>query len=182
MTNVTVTTMRTSFATVALVFGVASCGGGGDDSLTAREAWEQSVDQGCSKAHECRDSAPAELPFELVFGANVEECKTLVADFAGTGAQVQASVDAGRVTYDEADAEACLAYDPSCTAFWSDDDPNEPAGCETGLRGAVATGGSCTIALDCTSEDDSCEGGTCTAFLVAPTATAPRFWGMMKSL
>jgi len=161
--------MRTSYGTFALglVVAIAACGGG-DDSLTAKEAIIKNAERICGKAFECKDSSPFGDQFETIVGANEAECKMrlLTDPDSSTPDQVQASVDAGRITYDEADAKVCLAYDPTCPAFWgvfmNMPDPNVPAECRTAFVATVQTGGDCVITDDCASGNDACTGGKCT--------------------
>ena len=157
---------RLSIASL-LGLALAACGGGGGGSLSAGEAWTENLEEVCTKAHECRDSFPSGqgVTFEQLYGNDVAGCVDSFEMFLGTAAQVDASAEAGRIDYDEADAQACLDATDfgslTCDQFWAGEDQDIPE-CETALVGAVANGGSCTISLDCMDFDALCEGGVCT--------------------
>ena len=156
---------RLSIASL-LGLALAACGGGGGDSLSAGEAWSENIQQICDKAHDCRDSFPTGqgFSFEQLYGNTVDECVDSF-ETLGTAAQVDASAEAGRIDYDEADAQACLDESMidtlTCEMFWAGEGPDVPE-CETALVGTVANGGSCTISLDCMDIQAFCEGGVCT--------------------
>lgn len=144
-----------------------ACGGGGGGGLSAKGAVDEQLDIICASAFECKADYPADapIPHDQLFGANEAACKTsLGANLSG--ADVQVSVDAGRITYDAGDAQACIDFIDglSCTDFWGSlfkDTPPQPAVCDTAFVGTVADGGTCTTDLDCSASGSSCNSGTC---------------------
>jgi hypothetical protein len=153
---------------IAVPFAIASltataCGGGGSSSPTAREAMEEAIDMLCSKSHECRTSFPdGDGLFALIFQANEGACVSFFTQFLDP-AEIQASVDAGRITYSASDAEACVDFQAglTCEQWWSDTTV-EPAACERAFVGQVADGDACTTALDCSAAESSCDAETMT--------------------
>ncbi len=144
------------------VFALAACGGGGGDGggggAAAAAFAEDQIRDFCDKGFECMSSFPQDMGFEFedFFGASSAEC---FANFGPDGtdkADLQASVDAGRVIFDSADASVCAneLQTASCDQFWNDDAPPE---CDTALTGTVADGGTCTIDFDCVGEDSFCD-------------------------
>ena len=152
---------------------LVACGGGeGGGVGSAGEAAQASLEQTCATAFECQAEFPdGGSSFEQLFGASEAACVAkLGAAFAP--ADVQASVDAGRIIYDAADARVCLdaREATTCAEFWGGE-PELPPECGTAFVGAVQPGGACTIDLDCaggaTCNDQTlvCEPGTDAAFV-----------------
>ena len=147
---------------------VAACGGGGGGGgLSAKAAIDEELDFICTRAFECKADYPATapIPHEQLFGANETACKGLLSE-SFDGAGVQASVDAGRVTYNAADAQVCIDFTEglSCTDLWGnifDNTPPNPPECESAFVGNVAPGGTCTTDFDCATDGASCTDGTC---------------------
>jgi hypothetical protein len=140
---------------------VAGCG---DDPLTAKAAIEESAATVCASAFRCMSSYPADVPisFGLVFGPSQAACTT---QFSRDAAAVQAAVDAGRIEYSAADAEACLDFGEklSCADFWGNifrDMPPTPAACDKAFIGKVADGGTCATDLECAGADSECDDDT----------------------
>jgi hypothetical protein len=157
--------MRSISSASLLAIGalVAACGG---DGLTPRAAIQESAETACAAAFRCMSSFPAGSPisFEQFFGTSAATCTTM---FARDAADVQAAVDAGRIEYDEADAEACLAFGEglSCPDFWGnlfDEMPPSPAACDTAFIGKVADGGMCVTSLECAGAESFCDDTTST--------------------
>src|SRR4051812_5831542 len=90
---------------VTFALAASACGGG---SLSSSDALTQSVHQVCSKAFECKSTFPGTAnDFTLAFGADEDACFTSL--FSQTTLDTyQASIDAGRITYNGDDAQACL--------------------------------------------------------------------------
>ena len=149
---------------------------GGDDTMTATDAAVDAItpltpagyaveyaDALCTKAFACRDSFPTGtgLTFEQVFGVDTTACKAKLP----TAAQLEASVTAGRITFMATAAMTCLTeldgFD--CPTFWNGATNNSfSTACDQATAGQVGVGGSCTIDLDCTS-DDCATNNTCGA-------------------
>ncbi len=150
----------------ALIASACSDDGGGEP-LTAGEATARSTEEGCAQAHECEDSYPTSPgpSFEAIFQDSPEACADFVADVLGIDpVKVQASVDAGRISYDAEDFAECLAYETaSCENFWRSFDNAEgvPEACQTDLYGTVPDAGTCTIPLDCAGDGSTCTDGVC---------------------
>lgn len=150
-----------------LVLLVACGGGKGGGAGSAGSAAQASIEQTCEQAFECEAEFPdGGTPFEQLFGASVTEC---IANFSELfdPAEVQASVDAGRIIYDAADAQVCLDAREAitCAQFWGTEMFDPPPECDTSFVGTVQPGGSCTIEADCAGgaacnqDTNVCEGG-----------------------
>jgi hypothetical protein len=155
--------LQSALLPFALVAGAAACGGGGGGSLSAGEAFDQSIEDSCAQAHACRDSFPADQGFEFedIYQDSVDACVTFLGGLFGyDGGDVQAAADAGTLEYNADDASECLAYFDglSCEEFWT---PTEepPAACDDAFVGTVANGDACEIDLEC--EAGSCEDLVC---------------------
>jgi hypothetical protein len=160
---------------ILVVIALAACGGGkGGGAGNAGGAVQASIDATCSKAFECRDEFPPDqgVEFEQIFGTSEAEC---VANFteALDPADVQESVAAGRVIFDAADAQVCLAAvnGVTCGQFFGDEPFTQPPECDTAFVGTVPSGGACTIDLDCAGDGDcnvetlTCSGGSEVVFV-----------------
>lgn len=141
------------------------CSNGGDPP-GAGVAVEMTVSEGCERAHECRAEYPeaeAGIPFDLLFARDPTACVEAAYQRAGTPAQIDASVAAGRVRYDAEDFAACEASQrgETCDEFFAGvlGGLPTPAACATGLVGTVTPGGTCTIVPDCVEGD--CVDGVC---------------------
>lgn len=153
------------FGFACLVAPLAACGDdGGGSSLTAGSYLTQFTDIFCGSAFECESSFP-ETPqtgtHEDNFGPDEATCKTGFI----TAEQIQASVDAGRVTFDAGVARTCLSKFEAldCAGYWDAlTVTGLPAECDVALVGTVATGGQCTLNVDCVSVSCSTS-GTCNA-------------------
>jgi hypothetical protein len=155
--------MRTAWIVV-----LAACGGGGKGGLSVDGYFDQSFETTCSQAHECRAQFPTDqgFTFEELFQDSEPAC---VANFQQLNdenvIEIQASVDAGRIIFRPGDAAACDAFfdDLSCADLWGaifENDPPQPASCETAFEGTVPAGGTCTNDLDCV--DFGCDDTTMT--------------------
>jgi hypothetical protein len=146
-----------------LAVGVLSWlgGCGGDDGLSQTEAFAKIADTFCERAFACEDQASDPLPY-----ANVAECTAAFeAILNEEGAALQASIDAGRISWNEADAAFCAGEISSaingltCEEFWSDDNgalENDDPRCEALGEGLVADGDACTIDDDCATSGSEC--------------------------
>lgn len=150
---------------------------GGDDGIdSASGAFKASIQASCEKAFACMSSYDAAMnndtPFAQSYGTSVSDCVTrtnailtqlLGADYL---TKLDASVDAGRITFDAADAQACLdaGSAQTCDQFFDQNGATytPPAACGTALAGTVATGGECTIEDDCALSADTCDDATMT--------------------
>ncbi len=84
--------------------------------------------------------------------------------------EIEASVTAGRSTWDAASAACCLAHSAMDTSCFLNPGAG-PAECDF-LQGTVANGGTCSSSVDCTNGychfSDTCA-GTCTAYATTGT-------------
>jgi hypothetical protein len=142
---------------IAWVLVVAACGGG-KGGLSVQGTFDRTVDVLCGRAHECRAQFPTDqgFMFEDLFQDTEPAC---IAGFEENSqvAEIQASVDAGRIIFRPGDAEDCSSFleDLPCTELWGsffDGNPPQPSTCDSSFEGTVATGGTCTIDLDCIEE------------------------------
>lgn len=180
MKNLTLFVVSTGIALIAAACGGddgGGGGGGGGSLANASDAFKAAFRESCDKAHECKDSYDASMhngdTFESSWGTSADECYNmtlaLIEQYFGANYfdEIDASADAGRIAYDEADAQTCLdaASSVSCDAFFEQNGQTatEDPACDTAIQGTVATGGTCTTDFDCMSDADSCTDGTCTA-------------------
>ncbi len=150
---------------------LVACGGDDGGLGSASDAFKASIQASCEKAFACMSSYDAAMnnntPFAESYGASVSDCvaqtTALINQFLGADyfAKLDASVAAGRVDYNAADAETCLdaGSAQSCDQFFGQNGAmyTPPAACDTAIRGTVATGGTCTIEEDCSVSADSCD-------------------------
>lgn len=119
----------------------------------------------CEQAHLCKASFPADFgaTFAEVYGASVDACLPLNDAFWGVDG-IDAAVDGGTVTFDQAAADECMTGSisaPTCSTFF-EQGPGVPDACWGVFTGTVAVGGACQIDFEC-SNGSYCGSGTCTA-------------------
>jgi hypothetical protein len=168
--------MRFNNVSIALIatlaMSAAACGGDDDDAPLTASGYITGLGGGvCGKAFECMSTFPGTpADFTATFGSSEAACPAALGFVSG--AELQASVDAGRTTFDAAAGAMCIAGIKAftCPQWW---DPNvpAPASCSTVLVGTVADGGACTLNAECAS-GGGCDGTSHTC--VAPAANAPR--------
>jgi hypothetical protein len=116
----------------------------------------------CDESFRCKATyPPGQTVFTQDFGATPADCYVGADNFYQPSA-VEQSIVAGRVTYSEASASACIAgimYPASCTNFWTTD-PTYPAACDTALVGKVADGAACVSIFDCSNVNSVCDATT----------------------
>jgi len=145
-------------AWICVVATVGACGHGkGGGGGNAAATLDQSARQTCGKAFDCMSSFPSDAGFQFseVFGTSEPACVANLEQSLDP-ADLQDSVDAGRVLFDASDAQTCLAFFTglSCTDFWDVElgrstTLTPPSACDTAFVGTVANGGLCTTPLDC---------------------------------
>jgi hypothetical protein len=151
--------------------------GGGPDALEAGSFLVELGVVQCDHAFVCRAEFPEDLfgvPFEEAVGNVPEDCYDDANDLF-MPAQVQASVDAGRIVYSAAAAASCLegvSFPETCPEYWQVG-PSLPQICSATLIPTVAPGGACTIDFDCVG-DTFCDATsrTCTQAAFAPDRDA----------
>ena len=147
---------------------MAACGGGDENGLSQSEALGRVANTFCERSLECEAESPEPLEY-----ANVDEC---VASFTAAlesddQAAIEASIEAGRISWEADDAEYCARLvaealgNLSCEDYWNEneaalgvDDPR----CDTLGAGLVADGDACTIDDDCASVGSDCIDDVCT--------------------
>jgi hypothetical protein len=142
--------------------GGGSGGGGGSgsggSSMTASRFLEEINKKFCDEAFTCRSSFPMEKgTFDEAFGSSQTACYAQAnEDFSG--AQIDAQVAAGKITFNAAAATTCLAgiMYGTCEQFWQEG-PQEPGECDTVLVGTVANGGACVTSFDCANATSYCD-------------------------
>ncbi len=139
----------------------AALAGCGEDSVSLDDLANAYVDASCARLVRCGRYA------------DVASCK---ASAQLDLAEIRASVDAGRTSYDGDKAAACLdaLRGASCDVTDADNRADVPA-CEEIFRGTVADGGECFDDDECLS--DSCNipdcGMACCAGVCDPTVAIP---------
>jgi hypothetical protein len=112
----------------------------------------------CTHAHACRAQFPtnAGVTFEQAFGNSIAMCVALADQFYQPDV-VRASVGAGRIVYNQAQAEACIgALDfGTCAQYFSGTSPI-PMSCGEALVGQIADGQQCNHDLECASPTSVC--------------------------
>lgn len=175
--------MRTlsSVLAVLALSSLAACGG--SDDLSATAALNGLISTQCDKAFECKATytPPASDPmatFEGDFGATVAACEMKFAIDKMDLTELEASISAGRVKYNAADAQKCVDgfAAMTCGQFWGTEMFTPPAACETAIVGTVADGGACTIPDDCVGATSDCDPTTkkCTPQATPRVPTAAR--------
>lgn len=158
---------------ILAAFALAACGGGSSGPpAKLSDALQDSIHRQCQKAFSCKSSYVAAMhgneSFENHYGgATADACfnsvKTIALTFNGQDffTKLDASVSAGRIKYNANDYETCLTAGEAetCDQFFGQNGATEmlPAACDTAEVGLVATGGACTIDLDCAGAVDSCD-------------------------
>lgn len=156
-----------------LVLLVACGGGKGGGVGSARGAAQATLEQTCEMAFACEAEFPdGGSSFEQLFGTSEAACVAQLEEVFSP-AEVQASVGAGRIIYDAADAQVCLDAREAmtCGQFWGTDPFQLPPECETAFVGTVPNGGTCTLDLDCAgagtcnAQTQTCENGAEAVFV-----------------
>lgn len=149
-----------------LVASLVSCGRDDEDGMSPTETMRAMAVALCERAFECSGSAPEPLPY-----ATVAECVDEWIDGAGVNqAAIEASIEAGRISWDADDAEYCASLvaealgDLSCADYWNEneaalglDDPR----CDALGAGLVADGDACAIDDDCAVDGSDCNDLVC---------------------
>lgn len=142
-------------------------GGGGGGGMTASTFLDEMNKKFCDQSFTCKASFPSDwgITFDQAFGASASECYAQAAQDV-PAAQVEAQIAAGKITFNAADAAACVAGVTfgTCTEFWQQG-PQLPAACDTALVGTVADGGACVTHIDCANPNSYCDetSNKCTA-------------------
>jgi hypothetical protein len=134
-------------------------GGGSTDTSGVASFLHEMGKKYCDQAFACKASFPTDqgVTFEQAFGASAMAC-IADADMYNNAPAVAAAITGGTITWNPADATACLAgiTFPACAQFWTDG-ANEPAACATALVGKVADGGACVIDFECANLSSYCD-------------------------
>ncbi len=132
-----------------LVLATACSDGGGYD--TASSFIEDQAEVQCNKLFSCMSTYPnSPASFSTNFGASESACVAMVSPTDAVLAAIDASVLAGRITFNSADASTCTAgvSNVTCEALWEEDPVitfGERPTCYTAILGTVPVGGTCTI-------------------------------------
>ena len=112
----------------------------------------------CDDAFTCKANFPTDqgVTFDQAFGTSATACYADAAMYYNASA-VQASISAGKITYDGNAAKTCVDgfAAPACGTYWTQG-PSFPNACDTALVGKVATGAACTNDFEC-SGDNWCD-------------------------
>jgi hypothetical protein len=173
---------RSSSILVPMAFlagAFAACGGGGGGFSSGSDAMHAAIRASCEKAFDCMSSYDAAMhnntAFADSYGNSVDDCVTQTEAFitAFLGAnyfdELDASIDAGRVTFNSDDAQTCIdaGSAETCDQYFGQNGAtaDSPPECDTTFVGTVSDGGDCTIDQDCATDGDSCDSTTmtCTA-------------------
>ncbi|ABS24848.1 hypothetical protein [Anaeromyxobacter sp. Fw109-5] len=170
--------MRTCAVLTAIAAALAGCSGPKDaptprpDTSTIGAFCDAMLAAYSSKLASCYRLTPATIEGEL----DGSQCRAY-----------QAFADAGRLTYDAAQASRCVAemQAASCEQFWFWNDPGAPS-CASVFAGHTPPGSSCAVSEACaggrcTDWTDHCS-GTCVAWLAAGEACDLEPWGCAPGL
>ncbi len=140
--------------------GSGSGGGGGNvDTSGVANFLHEIGKKYCDQAFTCKASFPTDagVTFDQAFGTSAMQCYT-DSDAANDTPTIVAQINGGTITWNQADATACLAglTFPACAQFWQQGG-NEPAACGTALVGHVADGGACVSSYECTNLMSYCD-------------------------
>ena len=168
--------MRNVFVLVAMLSACAADpgkppgGGGGSGSgsgsgdMTVQSFIEQLVTKNCHQAFSCMAQYPTTTgsTFADDFGTSEADCLATDDDYAARD-QLAQKVAAGTMTFDAAEATACLAnmaFPATCSDFFTT--YAYPDACWNALSGNVADGGTCISDFECTGDNSDCEMDKCT--------------------
>ena len=147
-----------------------STGSSSQQITTADQFLTASEDGDCKEAFTCMSSfvpAGSGDTFADDWGTSLSDCEN-DSDY---NTQVEADITSGIITFNAADANACISgtvYPTSCATWWSDG-ADYPDACDTALKGSVADGGKCNVDEDCSNLDSYCtDAGTCGSDTAAP--------------
>ena len=139
---------------MGLAMAVAACSN--SSSSDAGSTVAAIIHDDCVKAFSCQSTEPT--GDASIYGSTEAQCETNLTALIG---DVDASVTAGRVTFNASGASGCESdastaiNAESCTDFWASTAVATSSGsCTTVFVGTVATGGTCTSALDCVTGDN----------------------------
>lgn len=162
------TTVKALFS-LGILASMNACGGDGDSDTFSKPSTAFNALMGgfCSKAIECKDTAPDGVPaFD-----SVSQCVTLLQAQLGIDLDaIDDSASAGRVSWNADDAAYCFGdaddtiQAATCEQFWDegfDFLSNDDARCEALGQGTVEDGDACTIDDDCASETSECADSVC---------------------
>jgi hypothetical protein len=139
-------------------------GGGGGNTSSATGFLAAMAQKFCGQAFTCQADFPTDagVTFADIFGASESACVSDSAQY-DMPAAVEAAITAGKITFNAADASACISglTFGTCTEFWTQG-PNVPQACSTALVGTVADGGACTTSYECKNLNAYCEAAKCT--------------------
>lgn len=145
-----------------MLLGLVACSGGSgrsdggdgggdrrhfDDPTEAMLAIAEAV---CQTAHACASSYAGMLPFELLFGATLEECTATKITSPEQAAELGQDVADGSSIFHAERADNCFAWlqDTDCTSFWEQGTDQACSGILTGTR---PDGTDCTRDSQCAS-------------------------------
>ena len=146
---------------IGVVSSLAACGGD-EDGLSQEQALGKVAQTFCERSFDCEANSPEPLEY-----ANVAECVVgfKAALESDEQAAIEASIAAGRISWNEDDAAYCVVQinaalnDLSCSVFFEQaflalgsEDPR----CLALGTGLVADGDACTIDDDCAAEGSLC--------------------------
>lgn len=164
----------------SLVFAGTMLSGCSSSDLSVDEFYAERVEVNCTQAHACRGSFPQHSKmFELTYGATSDACIAMTTPrFEAKSAQVQASVDAGRIRYHADAAQVCLnaLAGLTCSQRWAPADSPVPA-CEETFVGMMRDGRACEIDEDCAGAASFCDARACGEpyeLAVDPSVRIPR--------
>jgi hypothetical protein len=160
--------LKTLFVPAFLAAGLAACGGGGGSISSAGDAFDTALSEGCAKAYECMDSyddGGTGITFEQFYGTSEADCPAHLKMLIGyDAADVQASADAGRITFNADDANTCFDFETglTCAQFWGTEQVDTPPECDTYITANTADGEDCGLDLDCSGDGSTCDDTTMT--------------------
>jgi hypothetical protein len=149
--------MKTSLALATLLAACGGDGGSGGGPIAITDLGTQLSDALCKKAFMCCTQPQLTALFQSTTTlTTTAQCETylsgLISGFAIP--QYQASIAAGRATYNGSAAEVCvdLLESATCTEFDADaTDTAAPSGCAGLLVAQVGSAGACTQDYECTT-------------------------------
>ncbi len=165
-----------SRALALCIVTAAACGGSGDGTPSSpSEALDDAIQAQCQDLFNCQSSYDPTMHDSETFaqfanGSSEADCVTNIeALFGSAESQLEASVSAGRITFDAGDVQPCITMEEAftCDQILGQNGmstPDVPV-CDDVFVGTVPEGGTCTTDNDCAGSDDECgsdgNGPTC---------------------
>ena len=142
-----------------VLIALTGCGGdGAHGSVSVMDFGPRIAAAECAKAFECCTTEEVNQYFIGTNFQSEQECVDFITMFYASFGNYQASIDAGKMTYDGEKAADCIAVIETATCDAFAHGSAVLSGCEDFTTGLVANDGECATDSECAS--NYCEGDT----------------------